>query len=86
MKVYSVQEIWGDGDGWPTLTSLKLFATKKLAENYCNETWEKTLVGNDEIISKKQELRIVNDSDDAVFDCRYGKFCAFLLKEIEVEE
>ena len=88
MKVFSVQEIWGDGDSWPTLTGLKLFATKSLAEKHCKKVWEKTLKGTVEIYkdNEKQKLKIVDDSDKVMFDCSYGKFCAFLIKEMKIIE
>lgn len=71
MKIYIVQEVWGDGDGYPSLRNLEVFKTKKEAKNYC--TWMD--------IGKQ-----IAENEETYDSIRYGEFAGFLVTEKKIED
>lgn len=88
MKIYTVQEIWGDGDSNPKLLNLMCFDNPNKAVNYCEKQY-KTIpkdriysiaYGLQEKIISVNDVRLIYDEYNIV----YGLFSGFLVKEQEV--
>jgi hypothetical protein len=92
MKIYTVQEIWGDGDGNPTLTNLKVFLQPNNTVNYCYKKFEEMEDKQPDIILNQyiEDVRnciIVYNLDDLheVNEVEDGMFSGFLIIIYDVE-
>jgi hypothetical protein len=88
MKVFTVQEIWGDGDSNPKLLNLMCFENVNKAFSYCEKQY-KTIPRErlysvahrvQEKILSVNDVRLIYDEYDIV----YGLFSGFLVKDQEV--
>jgi hypothetical protein len=91
MKVFVVQEIWGDGDSEPSLRYLKVFETIDKSISHCQKRFEQLKKDHPQRISEDHMVIINKFDDDEHYDFYnfeasliYGDFSCFLVKEYEV--
>jgi hypothetical protein len=88
MKIYVVQEIWGDGDSNPKLLNLACFGNANKAFSYCEKQYKtiprdrlySVACGKQEKILSVNDVRLIYDE----YNIAYGMFSGFLVKEYEV--
>jgi hypothetical protein len=85
-KIYTIQEIWGDGDSYPSLKNLKLFYEHDKAIAYCNQRFKQ--------LKKEKPNKIYYDNLVITdffegkypdFDVSYGCFSGFTIRDQGVE-
>lgn len=77
ISIFSVQEVWGDGDSYPALTQLHVFASINKAEEFYKKRFAELCTKHTYLTAYDIFIQTIPDYPD--FD--YGKFHGFLVQQ-----